>query len=199
MVILSFSFFLFEKQLVLKFVHKQLFHFFNFFSGFFILLNPLAFFLVVNVPLAISRLMKCLHKQVLHCGLEDSHGVLVLILDDLVVCILLRFLGLWLLFLIVLVQNLSLFLYFEHFLGGLKDAFLDFINFVDDFPLLHAGLPGKISRIDVIGPQQNVQISEGKRSFGLIVNVYVPDFLVADLHFAIFVHLYYKSNREYSL
>lgn len=94
-----------KKQLSLEFVEQQLLHFFYLFSWFFLLLHPLSFLLVVNIPLSIGTLMEGLLEQIVNSGLKNGQGILVLILNDLIIVLLILFIGCFLVLLRIFLEK----------------------------------------------------------------------------------------------
>ena len=105
--------------------------------------------------------MKCLLKQIFNCYFQNSKRILVLILNKLIFLFLFIFLGflLWWSLVSSFVEGAFIFFDFKYFFGGLEDAFLDLLDFVEGAPILHAVFPAEGIGHDFVGPEQNIQIS----------------------------------------
>jgi hypothetical protein len=98
------------------------------------LLDPLAFFLIVNVPLTVFSLVESLLQEVFNSGFENCHNILIFVLDD-VVFLFVLLVGLFLVFIVFGVDLVSFFLDLEDFFGGFEDAVFDFVDFTEELPV----------------------------------------------------------------
>lgn len=142
-----------KKQLIFKLIEQKLFHLLYFFSWFLFLLNPLSLFIVINIPLAISGLVKCFFDEIINRTLENSKCILILILDDLVIIIFFLLVGGFLSFLRLIKHMFPLLFDLQYLFGWLKDACLNLLYLVEVPPLLHPILPCKCTRSNVVGSQ----------------------------------------------
>ena len=148
------------------------------------MLGPLAFFLVIDVPLSVLCLMEGLLEQVFNCGFENGHDVFVLVLDDVVLFFVL--LVWWFVVFVGFGFDLvSFFLDLEDLFRGLEDAVLDLVDLAEELPVGHAVFPCVGARVDFAGSEEDVKVSEGEGSSGLIIDDYIPNFLFKFLYFIV--------------
>lgn len=78
----------------------------------------------------------------------------------------------------------------DELFGGFLDAVFKLLDVDQCFPLFHTGLPAQSLGSDLIGPEQHIQIPNGKRPTGLPIHMYIPRLRINILrHFFIREHL----------
>lgn len=142
--------------------------------------------------------MESLLDEILDCLFQNGKRVLILILNNLIILRILLIFPFCFLILGFFKEMLPLLLNFQYLLGGLEDALLNFLDLVKLLPLLHAILPSKGLRVDIIGPQEDIEIPQGERSPGLIIDHDIPYLLVRNLHLIFFTHLFYYKLSHIS-
>ena len=105
------------------------------------MLNPLALFFIIDVPLAILCLVEGFLKQIFDRGFKNGHDVFVFVLDD-VVSLLVLLIWLFGVFVGFGFDFVSFLFDLEDLFGGLEDAVLDFVDFAQELPIGNAVFPG---------------------------------------------------------
>ena len=127
---------------------------------FLLLLKPLTFFFIIDVPFSILGLMKGFFYKILNCGFQNYKYILVFVLNSIILFDLLILVFILFIFdSIFLKKFFSLFLDLHYLFRRLKDTVFNLLDIVDDFPLFHSIFPSISSGVDLICSQQDIQIS----------------------------------------